>query len=214
MMMHQEVDASFDRWSALMRGWGFPSNRSSYNALVSAYVEPERHYHTLRHLEACLKNLAVCSDQVDNLYEVELSLWFHDAIYKPLSNRNEEKSADWAGNFLEQNAARHDQISRVRKLILVTQHESEVETEDESLLVDIDLAILGSDPGVYDEFERQVRQEYRLVPFFFYRRKRRELLKSFLDRPRIYSNEPFFSRLEAQARSNLENAILQLSGQA
>ena len=213
-MMHQEGNASFDRWSALMRGWGFSPNRRSYNALVSAYAEPGRHYHTLRHLEACLRNLAVCSDQADNPYEVELSLWFHDAVYKPLSNRNEEKSADWAGSFLEQNAAPHDQISRVRKLILVTQHEGEVETADESPLVDIDLAILGIDAGAYDEFERQVRQEYRLVPFFLYRRKRRELLQSFLDRPRIYSNEPFFSRLEAQARSNLEHAISQLSGRA
>jgi len=212
--MRQEANTSFDRWSALMHGWGFPSNRATYDALVSEYSKPGRHYHTLKHVEACLKNLTLCADQADYPSEMELSLWFHDAIYKPLLSRNEEQSAEWAGSFLEQNSAHADQISRVRNLILVTRHEGEVQSKDESLLVDIDLAILGSDPGTFDDFEDQIRREYRMVPQFLYRKKRQQLLQGFLDRPRIYLNEPFYSRLEAQARSNLQSAISQLSGRA
>jgi len=80
--------------------------------------------------------------------------------------------------------------------------------------VDIDLSILGADAKTYDEFEKAVRQEYRIIPMFIYRRKRAEVLHSFLLRPHIYQNEPFLSEREHQARANLSNAVSQLSGRA
>lgn len=195
-----------------MKLWRFPESRDVFDALVSAYSKRNRHYHTLEHLDACLKNLDCCSDQADHPPEVELALWFHDAIYQPLSSENESKSADWAVSLMQGNAASSDQIYRVRKLIMATRHESEPDTKDESIMLDIDLAILGADAKTYDAFENGVRREYRLVPAVVFRKKRVELLRGFLERPRIYQNEPFYSRLEARARENLSNAISRLSG--
>ncbi|HEY6622111.1 MAG TPA: hypothetical protein VIY68_21430, partial [Steroidobacteraceae bacterium] len=84
--------------------------------------------------------------------------------------------------------------------------------DDSRLLVDIDLAILGADPSRYDEFERDVRREYRWVPGIVYRSKRAAILQSFLHRPRIYHSEPAYKRFEGNARTNLSGAIRTLVG--
>jgi predicted metal-dependent HD superfamily phosphohydrolase len=186
-----------------MDHWRFHQNAEAFAALVAAYSETARHYHTLEHLEACLGHLDSCAHLTDFFHEVELALWFHDAVYKPLSSENESKSAKWAESFLADNGASMEQISRVRSLVMATKHEQEPNTQDESILQDIDLSILGADPETYTDFEKGVRSEYRLVPSFIFRKKRADLLGRFLARPQIYQNEPFRSSLEAQARKNV-----------
>lgn len=201
---------NLDRWLTLMGLWGFGRNEETFNSLMSAYTEKGRHYHSDKHVAACLRHLDSCISQVAKPREVELALWFHDAIYKPLSDSNEQQSADWAASFLSKNGATGEEIARVHRLIMVTKHNAPTQTKDESILIDIDLSILGADPQTYDLFERGVRNEYKLVPKFMYRRKRAEVLKSFLERPSIYQNEPFSTEHERQARENLRNAISQL----
>lgn len=203
-----------ERWSKLMGAFGFGANEATFHSLCKAYSEKHRHYHTGEHVQACLKHLDVCAAQADHPEEIEIALWFHDAIYKPLSRDNERKSADWASAFLSANSAPPEVADRVHRLIMVTEHNVAIHTKDESILVDIDLSILGADAKTYDGFEKAVRQEYRMVPGFIYRRKRAEILHGFLLRPHIYRNEPFLSEREHQARANLSNAVSQLSGRA
>ena len=64
---------------------------------------------------------------------------------------------------------------RIHSLIMATQHNGIVQDKDQKLIVDIDLTILGASPEIYDEFERNVRKEYKMVPTFIYRKKRKEL---------------------------------------
>ena len=98
-------------------------------------------------------------------------------------------------------------VARIRAHIMATCHLAPSVGGDSSLVVDIDLAILGATPSRYDEFERDVRREYRWVPGFIYNPKRAEILQSFLDRPRIYHWEPTYERFEQNARMNLTRAI-------
>lgn len=199
------------RWRNLMRVWGFEPNKPAYEALFAAYTESHRHYHTVEHIKACLYHLDTCREQLDQPHEIELALWFHDAVYQPLASNNEQKSADWAVSFLTANGASSETIDRIYRLIMVTKHDEATQTRDESFLVDIDLSILGADSATYDQFEQGIRQEYRAVPKFLYRRKRAAVLQSFLSRPRIYHNEPFISEREQQARANLIQAITNLT---
>lgn len=203
-----------ERWAALMRAWGFDCNEDSCRSLLAAYSEKGRHYHTMEHVTACLRHLDRCAAATEQPREVELALWFHDAIYMPLSAGNEKKSADWAASFLSANGASPDAITRVHRLIMVTAHNAPTQTNDESILVDIDLSILGADPETYDLFEQGVRMEYRLVPSFLYKKKRTEVLRGFLARERIYQHEPFASEREQQARENLADAVSRLAGRA
>jgi predicted metal-dependent HD superfamily phosphohydrolase len=105
-------------------------------------------------------------------------------------------------------------VEGIRSHIMATRHVGVSPDDDGRLVVDIDLAILGSDPTRYAEFERDVRKEYRWVPGIVYRRKRAEILQSFIDRPRIYHWEAVHERFEAQARRNVSQAIRALQGGA
>ncbi|MGI9202741.1 MAG: hypothetical protein ACR2Q3_01955, partial [Woeseiaceae bacterium] len=62
----------------------------------------------------------------------------------------------------------------------------------------------------YEKFETNVRHEYKWVPGPIYRRERRRILQSFIDRPAIYSKAELKSRFEINARENLSRAILNL----
>jgi predicted metal-dependent HD superfamily phosphohydrolase len=98
----------------------------------------------------------------------------------------------------------------VYSLILSTRHQAAASGVDAEILVDIDLSILGAVPVRFDEYERQVREEYSWVPDFLFRRERKAILKEFLARPRIFSTTHFRDRYEQQARSNIERSLERL----
>ncbi|ODU42547.1 hypothetical protein [uncultured Aquimonas sp.] len=176
-------------------------------ALRAAWREPQRHYHSLQHLSECLDLLRAHRDVAERPDELVLALWFHDAVYDPRGKDNEQRSADWARRALGQAGTDPAATARIHALILDTAHAAEPTPGDASLLVDIDLAILGAVPERFAEYERQVRAEYAWVPGFLYRYKRRQLLREFARREQIYRTPALRERLEAQARSNLERAI-------
>lgn len=199
-----------ERWQFLMSALGLAPSPDVFRALCDAYGEKHRFYHTGQHIEAMLRHLDTVQYLAQNRAELELAIWFHDAVYNPLSATNEADSAQWARDFLSRQSYDHNGIDRVDNMIMATLHSSSPETADEALIVDIDLAILGASPDVYAQFEQNVRQEYRWVPWFVYRRKRREVLASFLDQDNIYHLDTFRDRFEDRATSNLQNAIAML----
>ncbi len=194
-----------------MAAFGFDNNEDTFRALLSAYSERHRHYHTSEHVAYCLRHLDTCRASTDEPREVELALWFHDAVYNPLSGENERKSAEWSVSFLLANSAAEQLADKVYRLIMATKHAAPPHTNDESILLDIDLAILGADAATYNVFEQAVRREYQNVPISLYRKKRAAVLKGFMERPCIYHIEPFKSEYEQQARVNLANAIANLT---
>ncbi|XOB90885.1 hypothetical protein ACMC9M_11080 [Pseudomonadota bacterium 24LQ007] len=195
------------RWQTLMSALGLPPSEECYHALRAAYSAKHRFYHTVDHIDAMLTHFDGVKEIAEKPEELELAIWFHDAVYKPLSKTNELDSANWAQAFLTAHSYGKADIERVHNLIMATMHNGNVKTPDEHLIVDIDLAILGAPPEVYDQFERNVRKEYRLVPGFIYRKKRKELLRSFLSSGSIYCLELFNERYEDQAKQNLHRAI-------
>lgn len=186
-------------WAAL----GLSAPEGLWEKLLDAWAEPQRHYHSQQHLHECLALLEPALDLAQHPGEVELALWFHDAVYDPQGKGNEARSADWAVEALVRAGADSEVQQRVRALIMATCHDAEPEDDDARLLVDIDLAILGADPARFAEYDAQVREEYRWVPSWLYRRKRKEVLAGFLARPAIYGTERFRDRFEGRARENL-----------
>ena len=193
-----------------MQGLGLAMHADIYARLAAAYAEPHRHYHTAAHIAACLDELESARDLARFPFEVEAALWFHDAIYDTSTSNNEARSAAWAAEFLASAGAAPAVGERVREHIMATRHEADAHTGDAALVVDIDLSILGQHSNVYDDFERNVREEYRWVPLRLYRRKRREILQSFIDRSHVYALRHFRARYEEQARRNLARAIAAL----
>jgi len=198
------------RWSALCSRLGIEPDPQTYDALVSAHAEAHRAYHTLDHIAACLRHLDDVRDLADRPDEIEMALWFHDAIYAPFSATNEEDSAAWAADWLQDKGMDKSVIDRISHHILDTKSHDAPKTTDGQLMLDIDLSILGTPEQVYDEFETHIRREYRRVPGFIFRKTRKAILEGFLARERLYNCGYFYESLEAQARMNLKRAISKL----
>jgi predicted metal-dependent HD superfamily phosphohydrolase len=196
-----------ERWRCLMRALHGGNQDATFEALCTAYDEPQRHYHTQSHIDDCLAQFEHLREHALDPLAIELAIWFHDAVYIPQRNDNERQSADWARRFLVQAGAEADLIEVVVRLILATRHDALPTGPDEALLIDVDLSILGADPERYRQFELDIRREYRWVPGLVYRRKRAAILESFLQRERNISHAEFHARYEAQAPDNLRKAL-------
>jgi predicted metal-dependent HD superfamily phosphohydrolase len=182
------------------------------NKLIAAYEEPQRQYHTLQHLTECFTLLAPNLHIAEYPAEVEVALWFHDAIYDIKAQDNEARSANWATKELSAAQVSQESIQRVEQLIMATCHAALPDGQDQKLLVDIDLAILGAPRHRFLEYEAQVRKEYQWVPDILFRQKRREILKQFLARDPIYNTPEIQQAIESQARENLAYSVKRLGG--
>jgi len=197
-------------WQALTANPAHIADDALLVALIAAWREPQRHYHTLQHLDECLAQFDESSEVALHAAEVEYALWFHDAIYDVQAHDNEQRSADWARKALGSADVAAATIDRVEALILATRHSALPAPGDEQLLVDVDLAILGAPAARFAQYEAQVRQEYAWVPEPVYRSKRTAILQQFLDRERIYATAALYQRCEAAARHNLAASIAAL----
>jgi predicted metal-dependent HD superfamily phosphohydrolase len=198
-------------WEEAWKLLGHAAPPGLRETLEHAHAEPHRHYHDPRHLRECLALWARWRDQCQHPGEVALALWFHDAVYEPRRSDNEARSAAWAVRSLARAGLAREALQRVHDLIMATRHDAPAAGGDALLLVDIDLAILGSPPARFDSYERDVRKEYGWVPGFRYRRKRAAVLKGFLGRVPLYRCAPAVELLEAQARINLSAALGRLA---
>lgn len=180
--------------------------------LTTAYREPHRKYHTTQHLVECLSAVEPMLASADHPAEVEMALWFHDAVYDLRAANNEAKSAEWAETELAAAGVESPSVTRVVDHILATRHKALPVGNDQKLLVDVDLSILGAPRSRFLQYEEQVREEYRWVPMFLYRRKRRGILGEFLARDAIYQTPVIRDRLEHQARANLQFSVQHLGG--
>lgn len=199
------------RWLQLTKGLRIAEHPEMFRRLHEAYSEGRRHYHTGAHIDACLRELEPYRRLARFPYEVELALWFHDVVYVPGAADNESRSAQVAINFLAAAGAPSRVANRVHDHIVATKHETEPRDLDSALVADVDLAILGQDAPTYARFEAQIREEYEWMPLPLFRRKRSEVLATFLERSSIYWLPQFRKRYDVPARANLEAAIAELA---
>jgi predicted metal-dependent HD superfamily phosphohydrolase len=208
MAVETENVISLERWSAMCGRLRATSDTSAtYQALIRAYGEPHRAYHTLTHLRDCLREFDAAAHLAEHPEEVEAGLWFHDAVYDTRRTDNEERAADWSRRALSDAGVPTEAASRVAALVLATRHEAPATGPDAALLVDIDLSILGHPFEEFDIYERQIRLEYSWVSENEFRQGRSRILESLLARPAIYQTSVFKERYEAQARSNLARSL-------
>jgi predicted metal-dependent HD superfamily phosphohydrolase len=193
---------------ALLQGCAQP--RTTFDEVIAAYSESGRFYHTLNHLEECFSHFDSAKRLARSPAEIEIAIWFHDAIYDTRRNDNEENSAGWAVNVIQESGLSSTVAERIAGLILATKHKVKPHDPDASLFVDVDLSILGASTNRFDEYERQIRQEYAWVPENEFRQGRTKLLRNIWAREHIYFTQFFRTRLEATARENLKRSLVEL----
>lgn len=131
------------------------------------YAQPHRRYHTLAHIQRMLELVGTgISD------ELRLAILFHDAVYEPFSQDNEERSCALFRTFVSMHGSRAD-AERVCALIMATKdHFTATDGDDDAgRIVHADLAVLEDRAGLL-EYERGIFFEYQRVPVAVYRAKR------------------------------------------
>lgn len=199
------------RWHAVWHELELAAPATVFDELVAHYAESHRHYHNALHIADCLRQFDSARHLCEHPAEVELALWFHDAIYDTHAKDNEAQSASWAAHVLKNAGAAQTALEHVQALIMATRHAAAPATRDACVLVDIDLSILGAAPERFDAYELEIRAEYAWVPEVLFRATRRKILAEFLQRPSIYSTIAFRQNLEASARANLARSLRALS---
>lgn len=209
-MTEEELEMAW-RETAAQAGMPLPNAQAMFRGLCSMYSRPDRVYHTLDHVAAMLDIVSRFAGLLHEPLEVRLAVWFHDYVYDARRKDNEEQSALYATVILD-----GEQWALIRprltELILATKtHRARWGDTDCQLLLDADLAVLGTSEAEYDGYARAIREEYAWVPDEEYRTGRRQVLEGFLERERIYQTAPLFQAWEAPARRNLWREIERLS---
>ncbi|WP_394004962.1 hypothetical protein ACF3M1_07580 [Luteimonas sp. WGS1318] len=188
-------------------------------ALEAAYAQPPRAYHSLAHVDALLRlyHEVAQTDGWAQPAEVYLAILYHDAIYEARRDDNETRSAEMAVEAIDRwlPDAGVD-TGRVAALIALTaRHGRHAATDfdadaigdDTRRFLDCDMAILGADAETFDAYDRGIAAEYRHLPRWMFALNRRRFLKALLARARIFLDDGFHARFDAQARHNLRRAV-------
>jgi predicted metal-dependent HD superfamily phosphohydrolase len=196
------------KWQDLLSAWSVDPTVAdqTFEEVRKHYARPGRFYHTLDHIRQVMATVENLHAHARNLNAVKLAGWLHDAIYDSKASDNEERSADYAERLCTELSL--PEGKRVAALIRKTRAHDADEDVDARVLCDADLAILGASEPEYRAYAEKIRLEYGWVPEVEYRRGRRRILESFLNRPGIYH---FLRHLEESARRNLVAEIARLA---
>lgn len=197
------------RFDSLLSRIGKVDPENMYNKILDYYGKERRKYHNIAHIADMLGEFDTIKSDLDNPDSVEAAIWYHDIIYDTQEHDNEEQSARLMKKSLSIIAS-EEFIEGTKKLILSTKHKEKPLEKDAMYLVDLDLSILGKPEREFDEYERNIRDEYFWVDEDDFRVGRKRLLQSFLDRESIYSTDTFKKRFEDQARANISRSIKKL----
>jgi predicted metal-dependent HD superfamily phosphohydrolase len=181
------------------------------DSLLLQYGRWPRRYHDPRQLLFCVRAAEALRSHLACVDAVAFALWFHDAVYWPWRRDNEARSAVQARESALRLGLSADFAEQAHSLVMATAHlagpTAEASDPAADWVLDIDLGILGAPAEAYERYERDVRREYFFVTPWAWRKGRAAVLRHFLDQPQIYRTEHFRTRLEQQARTNLERAL-------
>lgn len=184
-----------------------------FDKLQKMYAEPQRFYHNSRHIENLFALFSQHHTEIEDKKAIFWTIWFHDCVYQPQKNDNEEQSAMIAQHELKtietqitDKSIDTEFIMKVVNFILATKtHTNSTQNRDLQWFLDFDLAVLGNPESIYDEYAANIRKEYAHIPTWKYNFGRRKVLTSFLAKPKIF--HCLAPHYELQARENLAREI-------
>lgn len=169
--------------------------------LIKMYNEPHRHYHNTKHLHDCYIKFETHQHLIKDKYAVQLAIWFHDCMYNPMSNINEQLSLKYYQSILNDDPLVVDMILSTERHIPLTSN------PDLLYFLDIDLSILGANKLSFKKYEDNIRKEYSHVSDEDYKKGRAEILEKFLKREYIFYTKEFREKFEKKSRRNISQLI-------
>jgi len=185
-----------------------PLIEEGFQAIISHYTEPHRHYHDLHHLQALLRLQQAYTDRITDNETLSLAIFFHDVIYDVKQADNEEQSALAAAAFLQQTSYPAEKTAQVTDFIRATKtHQNTSGNTDLDYFLDFDLSVLSASAADYSTYAQQIRREYSMYPDELYKPGRKKVLTHFLTLPAIYKTDLFREQREVVARQNMQGEL-------
>lgn len=177
---------------------------SAIGKIIQRYQESHRKYHTIKHISEMLiaaENFVLSEEQL-------LAVWYHDAIYEPLSLDNEERSANIAVDELSKQGVPTSMLETIKTIVLDTK-EHEPTIDDSAIVLDLDMAILASTPERYNEYIKQIRDEFNTIPDSYYYPHRKRFVEKCLRKAqaRTLYHTKFGKPLNEIAEKNLDDEL-------
>jgi len=176
--------------------------------LHSYYSSSSRHYHNLKHISSMLNELETVRHLINDIDCLQFAIFYHDIIYKSTKSDNELQSARLFKRRISNTSFK--EIEKCIKQIEATKNHSRSEDGDTNLLLDLDLAILGSDPDDYLVYASNIRKEYSVFPDFIYRRGRKKIMKEMIENVDLFKTPHFKNLYQDKAIQNMKNEIERL----
>jgi predicted metal-dependent HD superfamily phosphohydrolase len=197
-----EVELQAAWTAAIGRG---PEADSALADVLGRHREGHRRYHGVRHVTWVLRHVRELAAEVALADEgaVVAAAFFHDAVYDPRASDNEEQSARLAERVLADLGWDAGRGRRVGDLVRATASHGAPDDDDAAVLLDADLAVLGSDPASYQAYVTGVRAEYAHVDAAAWQAGRGQVLRDLLARDPLYATEPGRRRWARRAAANM-----------
>lgn len=212
------MSAAADAWiqAVTMLGGDRVAAMAGATDLERRYAEDHRRHHQTTHVNSVLRDALDLAAEVDldadERRVLMLGVCAHDVVYDARPGADEDASADWARKNLRAAGIDDATAERVAELVLLTKdHAAPAEDVTATVLLDADIAILGSPADTYDNYSKAVRDEYGLVPDELWRVGRSHALQTLLSREPLFLTDPGRERWEATARANMTRELASFS---
>jgi predicted metal-dependent HD superfamily phosphohydrolase len=206
------VQDLIDAWAALISRHSRDTDATEIgHALLAAWSEPHRHYHSVTHLRDILAGVDELADLADDADAVRLAAWYHDCVYRGLPD-DEERSAVRAERDLSRLGVAPPLVDEVARLVRMTvSHDPAPGDHNAEVLSDADLAALALPTESYRRNSEAIRDEYAHIPDEVFRKGRRQVLQALLGGSGVFRTEAGRQRWEAAAQRNLRDELADLS---
>ncbi len=161
----------------ILNKWNIKLN---YNMLLSMWNEPQRHYHNQTHLANLVSDI---NESKNNYSQKEyeklmLTALFHDIIYDPMRNDNEERSAEFFEKACQDN---NEDIQDIKRAILDTKEHKGI-NKTAIIFNKFDMSIVEGSYNDLLQWEEGIYNEYKFYGNENYKKGRLKFLESIIDK--------------------------------
>ena len=182
-----------------------------WHEILENYTKKWKFYHNLNHVYSFVNLFEKYNKFIKNYKnEFLISIYFHDIIYIPSRNDNEEESINMFNKFYNEVKPNNLNKEKVIEFIAETKNHSLSKDYDFELdlFLDMDMQIVSDEN--WEDYENKIRKEYCFVDETEYKNKRRQFLQSLVNKNRIFRTQIFYDTYEQIAKNNITNIINKL----
>ena len=184
-----------------------------WQEILEHYTKKWKYYHNLNHIYSFVELFEKYNNNIQN-YKSEflISIFFHDIIYLPSRNDNEDESMNLFNKFYSETNPKNLNKEKVIEFISETKnHTLNIIHNNEELnyFLDMDMHILSEEN--WEDYENKIRKEYPYLSEIEYKNGRIKFLQSCLNKEKIYRTKIFYDAFEQKARSNIKKIIEKLN---